>query len=82
MIWHRVMRQVYARPPTEAIAVCQAHLADVVAAACTARGLDTIGLLGTSFAMEQPFFVGRLASHGLRVVVPDERHHDTVTAII
>jgi aspartate racemase len=58
------------------------HLADVVADACRAQGLTRVGLIGTSFAMQQPFFVDRLASHGLEVVVPDASHHDTIDAII
>lgn len=58
------------------------HLADVVADAVRAKGLSTVGLVGTSFAMERPFFRDRLASHGLEVLVPEERHHDTVNRII
>jgi aspartate racemase len=65
-----------------AVSIPFVHLADVVARACTARGLGSVGLLGTSYAMQQPFFVDRLASHGLRVVVPDVRHHETINAII
>jgi aspartate racemase len=58
------------------------HLADVVADACKARGLSSIGLIGTSFAMQQPFFVDRIASHGLKVVVPEESRHDMIDRII
>lgn len=58
------------------------HLADVVADACKARGLSSVGLIGTSFVMRQPFFVDRIASHGLRVVVPDESRHDAIDRII
>jgi aspartate racemase len=65
-----------------AVAIPFLHLADVVAAACRSRGLSTVGLIGTSFAMQQPFFVDRLASHGLGVVVPDERRHDVIDQII
>jgi aspartate racemase len=75
--FHTVADQVEA-----AVSIPFVHLADVVAEACTARGLSTVGLLGTSFAMQRSFFVDRLASHGLRVVVPDERHHDTINRII
>jgi aspartate racemase len=75
--FHTVADQVEA-----AVSIPFVHLADVVAQACTARGLSTVGLLGTSFAMQRPFFVDRIASHGLRVVVPDERHHDTINQII
>jgi len=58
------------------------HLADVVARACAERKVTRVGLLGTTFAMREPFFVDRLASHGLGVVVPEAHHHDTVNAII
>ncbi len=46
------------------------HLADVTAAAVTAAGLHRVGLLGTAFTMEQPFYRERLAGHGLSVLVP------------
>ncbi len=58
------------------------HLADVVADACKARGLGSVGLIGTSFAMQQPFFADRIASHGLQVVVPDGSRHDSIDRII
>ncbi len=75
--FHTVADQVEA-----AVGIPFLHLADVVARACQERGLSTVGLLGTSFVMQQPFFLDRLASHGLRVVVPEQRHHDTVDEII
>lgn len=75
--FHIVAEQVGA-----AVGIPMLHLADVVAEACTARGLSTVGLIGTSFAMQQPFFVERLASHGLRVVVPHERHHAAFDTVI
>ncbi len=75
--FHKVADQVEA-----AVSVPFLHLADVVAEACKARGLSSVGLVGTSFAMQEPFFVDRIASHGLRVVVPDESWHDTIDRII
>jgi aspartate racemase len=58
------------------------HLADVVAEACLARRLTQVGLIGTSFAMQQSFFVDRLAGHGLEVVVPDRGRHEAIDRII
>jgi aspartate racemase len=58
------------------------HIADATATAVTAAGLDTIGLLGTAFTMEQDFYVGRLRDHGLTVVLPDERDRADVHRII
>lgn len=51
------------------------HLADATAAAVLAAGVGRVGLLGTAFTMEQDFYRGRLAEHGLEVLVPvaDER---------
>jgi aspartate racemase len=47
------------------------HLGDATAAAVLGEGIQTIGLLGTAFTMEQDFYTGRLAGHGLDVLVPD-----------
>ena len=58
------------------------HLADVVAEAAKAKGLSTLGLVGTRFTMERNFFTDRIASHGLEVVVPEARHHDTLDRIV
>lgn len=46
------------------------HIGDVTAAAVRAAGIERVGLLGTAFTTEQPFYRDRLARHGLDVVVP------------
>jgi len=58
------------------------HLGDATAAAVKEAGLGTIGLLGTAFTMEQDFYTGRLAAHGLDVLVPDEADRAQVHRII
>ena len=58
------------------------HLGDVVAEAAKERGLSRIGLIGTAFTMGNDFFADRIASHGLEVLVPDARHHETVNRIV
>jgi aspartate racemase len=75
--FHRVAEQVEA-----AIDIPLLHLADVVAEACKAQRLDTVALIGTTFAMSRSFFTDRIASHGLEVHVPDPRHHETINRII
>ncbi len=75
--FHIVAEQVEA-----AVDIPFLHLADVVADACKERGLSSVGLVGTSFSMQQPFFVDRLASHGLQVVVPDPDRHEAIDRII
>ncbi len=55
------------------------HIADATAAAITAEGLGTVGLLGTRYTMERPFYRERLErKHGLRVEIP----HDDERAVV
>lgn len=75
--FHRVADQV-----ADAVGIPLLHLADVVADACRAQGLEQVGLIGTTFAMSRSFFTDRIASHGLTVHVPDERHHEVVNRVI
>jgi aspartate racemase len=58
------------------------HIADVTAAAIRDAGLNTIGLLGTAFTMEESFYRDRLSSHGLTTLVPDPHDRVTVHRII
>jgi aspartate racemase len=41
-----------------------------------------VGLLGTRYTMEQDFYMGRLRSLGLDVIVPDEPDRTTVHEVI
>jgi len=59
------------------------HIADPTGAAIVAAGFKRIGLLGTGFTMEQPFYRQRLIDKfGLDVLVPDEAGRRTVHDII
>lgn len=58
------------------------HIADAVAAEVTARGMRRVGLLGTRFTMEEPFYADRLAAHGLEVLVPDRTDRELVHRVI
>src|SRR6476469_260420 len=69
--FHKVADQVEA-----AVSIPLIHLADVVAEACLAQKLTTVGLIGTKVAMEDSFFTDRMARHGVTVLVPDARHHE------
>ncbi len=75
--FHKVADEVAA-----AVDIPLLHLGDVVAEAAKERGLSRIGLIGTAFTMGNDFFADRIASHGLEVLVPDERHHETVNRIV
>jgi aspartate racemase len=59
------------------------HIADATAREITAAGLSTVGLLGTRFTMDQPFYKERLEQrHGLRVLVPKTRDRELVHRVI
>ncbi|HEX7308724.1 aspartate/glutamate racemase family protein [Lentzea sp.] len=74
---HKVYDQVQA-----AVDIPVVHLGDTTAAAIKAAGLTTVGLLGTGFTMDQPFYRERLESHGLTVLVPSQQDRATVHRII
>jgi aspartate racemase len=74
---HKVAGQVQ-----DAVDIPLLHLADTTAAAVTAAGLSTVGLLGTAFTMEQDYYRDRLASHGLTVLVPPPADRAEVHRII
>ena len=74
---HKVAEQVQA-----AVGIPLLHLGDATAQAVTRAGLGTVGLLGTAFTMEQDFYRDRLASHGLRVLIPPPDDRAEVHRII
>lgn len=48
------------------------HIADATGAAIKAKGLHKVGLIGTLYTMEDPFWIDRLKeSFGIECVVPD-----------
>ena len=62
---HRVADQVEA-----AVDIPLLHIADALADRARAEGWSRLGVLGTSWVMEEDFYVGRLARHGLTVEIP------------
>jgi aspartate racemase len=66
-----------------AIGIPLLHIGDVVAQAIRAAGLRKVGLLGTAFTMEMPFYRDRIAT-GINgeVIVPDADDRATVHRII
>lgn len=66
-----------------AVSIPFLHIADPTAQAVKAAGIQTVGLLGTRFTMEQDFYKGRLhEKHGLRVLVPDAADREVVHRVI
>ncbi len=75
---HKVVPQI-----EKAIDIPILHIADATAERLKQHKLKTIGFLGTSFSMEQDFYVGRLKDkHGLNVIIPNETDKSKVHNII
>ncbi|MGJ3252506.1 MAG: aspartate/glutamate racemase family protein [Elainellaceae cyanobacterium] len=59
------------------------HIADATAEKIQSRNIQTIGLLGTRFTMEQDFYRGRLVNkRGLDVIIPNDNERELVHQII
>ena len=66
-----------------AVGIPLLHIADATAMAVEARGLETVGLLGTRFTMEGDFYRGKLErDHELKVLIPNETNREGVHRII
>jgi aspartate racemase len=57
-------------------------LVDAVADAIERRGLTSVGLLGTTFTMEQPLYQPALARRGVSVLLPDPGDRAYVNDVI
>ena len=75
---HKVAPQIEA-----AIQIPLLHIADATAEILVNGGINSVGLLGTAFTMEQEFYKGRLINnYGLQVLVPNEDDRQIVHKII
>jgi aspartate racemase len=74
---------VVAEAITTAVSIPLLHIADATATAIRAARVATVGLLGTRYTMEQPFYRGRLTDvHGLDVRVPGDADRTIVHDVI
>ncbi len=75
---HKVAPEIEA-----AIQIPLLHIADATAEVLVDMGINSAGLLGTAFTMEQEFYKGRLTDkYGLDVLVPDEEDRQIVHKVI
>jgi aspartate racemase len=74
---HLVLDEVRARVPVPVLS-----LLDALVEAIQARGLRTVGLLGTRFTMEKPFYREALARHGIEVLLPGADDRAYVNRVI
>jgi len=64
------------------VTVPMISLLDAVGDAIKARGLQTVGLLGTRFTMDKSFYRDALARRGIAVLVPESEDRTTVDRVI
>ncbi len=75
---HKVAHQI-----TDNIGIPLLHIADATASSLLSAGHSKVGLLGTSFTMEQEFYKQKLlAEFNLEVIVPGKDDRETVNQII
>jgi aspartate racemase len=66
-----------------AVSIPLLHIADAAASRIREAGMCRVGLLGTRFTMEEPFYRARLEErHGIRVLVPSPRDRQEVHRVI
>lgn len=59
------------------------HIGDATAEKIKGKNFKKVGLLGTSFTMEQDFFKGRLLDkHQIETIIPDEKQRANIHRII
>jgi aspartate racemase len=64
------------------VSVPMLNLLDAVGDAIEARGMETVGLLGTAFTMEKTFYQDALADRGVEVLVPGAEDRKRVNDVI
>ena len=71
-----------AEPMMVGVGIPMLHIADATAAAITAAGLKTPGLMATAFTMEQSFYTDRLVAAGLTPIIPEDADRAETHSII
>lgn len=55
---------------------------ETTAEAVEREGMSTVGLLGTRFTMEKPFYREGLERHGIEVLVPEKADRDYINRVV
>lgn len=58
------------------------HIADATAAAIKKADVHKVGLLGTKYTMNEPFYKERIEAHTIQVLVPNSEQIETINSII
>lgn len=75
---HRVAEQI-----EDGVGIPLLHIADATAQVISAANIHRVGLIGTRYTMEEPFYRARLAErHGLEVLIPSREGRGLVHSVI
>ncbi len=67
---------------TDRVGIPLIHIADTTARAVIDAEIGAVGILGTHYTMEEGFYIDRLSSHGLDVIVPCAEDRTVVHSVI
>jgi aspartate racemase len=74
---HKVAHQIQGQ-----IGIPLLHIADNTANQVVNEGIQSIGLLGTRYTMEQGFYKSRLEERGIKVLIPGDNDREIVNKVI
>ena len=74
---HKVIEYV-----EEKISIPILHIADATANEILKSDIRSIGLLGTTYTMEQDFYKSRIESNGIKVLVPNSEDRQVINKVI
>jgi aspartate racemase len=74
---HKVVNDIQSK-----ITIPLLHIADATAAQIKEKGINSVGLLGTRYTMEQDFYKSRLEMNGIKVIVPNEEERVIINKVI
>lgn len=58
------------------------HIADITADRVLIKGIETVGLLGTRYTMEEDSYKSKLEEKGIKVIVPEAEDRAEVNRVI
>ena len=74
---HILFEKLEARSPIPLISIV-----DATAEAVKKEGMSVVGLLGTRFTMEKPFYIQGLKSHGIEALIPSKNERDYIDQVV
>lgn len=74
---HKVVNEIQSK-----ITIPLLHIADATAAQIKEKGINSVGLLGTRYTMEQDFYKSRIEMNGIKVIVPNEQEREIINKVI